>query len=128
MSSTLIPACPLCGLRFANRPLFDLHIREDHRQRNRHAEPDHNHSGDPGDPAGETAGGGPGAQVARVPGISRNTVRAALAGDGPPRYVRRQAGSVADEFEPRVWPYRVPGGWQWVTELEGLAVSAQEVS
>jgi hypothetical protein len=54
MSSTLIPACPLCGLRFANRPLFDLHIREDHRQRNRHAEPDHNHSGDPGDPARET--------------------------------------------------------------------------
>jgi len=23
-------ACPLCGLRFANRPLLELHIREDH--------------------------------------------------------------------------------------------------
>jgi hypothetical protein len=42
------------------------------------------------------------AQAARVPGISPNTARAALAGDGPPRGVRRPAGSVADEVEPRV--------------------------
>jgi transposase len=41
-------------------------------------------------------------QVARVLGISRNTVRAALASDGPPRYVRRPAGSAVDEFEPRI--------------------------
>jgi transposase len=41
-------------------------------------------------------------QIARVLGISRNTVRAALASDGPPRYVRRAAGSVADAFEPRI--------------------------
>jgi transposase len=41
-------------------------------------------------------------QVARVLGISRNTVRAALRSDGPPRYARRPAGSVADGFEPRV--------------------------
>ena len=33
MLSTLNPACPLCGLRFGNKPLLDLHIREDHRQR-----------------------------------------------------------------------------------------------
>ena len=33
MPTTLNPACPLCGLRFGNRPLLDLHIREDHRQR-----------------------------------------------------------------------------------------------
>ena len=32
MPTTKIPACPLCGLRFANKPLLDLHIREDHRQ------------------------------------------------------------------------------------------------
>jgi hypothetical protein len=25
--------CPLCGLRYADRPLLELHIREDHRQR-----------------------------------------------------------------------------------------------
>ena len=35
MTSTLNPACPLCGLRFDSRPLLDLHIREDHRQRDR---------------------------------------------------------------------------------------------
>jgi hypothetical protein len=33
MLSTLNPACPLCGLRFENKPLLDLHIRDDHRQR-----------------------------------------------------------------------------------------------
>jgi transposase len=41
-------------------------------------------------------------QIARVLGISRNTVRSALASDGPPRYVRRPMGSVADAFEPRI--------------------------
>ena len=29
--------CPLCGLRYAARPLLDLHIREDHAQRERQA-------------------------------------------------------------------------------------------
>jgi hypothetical protein len=24
------PACPLCGLRFENQPLLELHTREDH--------------------------------------------------------------------------------------------------
>jgi hypothetical protein len=33
MLTTVNPACPLCGLRFENKPLLDLHIREDHRQR-----------------------------------------------------------------------------------------------
>ena len=92
MSSTLIPACLLCGLRFANRQLLDLHIREDHLQRNHYAEPDHHHSGDPGDRVGETGSA---------------------------------AGSVADEFEPRGWPYRLPTGWRSVTELDRSAVSAQ---
>lgn len=31
MTVTLNPTCPLCGLRFASRPLLDLHVREDHR-------------------------------------------------------------------------------------------------
>jgi hypothetical protein len=30
MPSTLTPACSFCGLRFASRPLLELHIREDH--------------------------------------------------------------------------------------------------
>jgi hypothetical protein len=129
MPSTLIPARVHCGLRFASRLLPGLHIREDHLRRNHHAEPGHDHSGDRGGPARETgsaAGGGRDAQAARVPGISPNTARAALAGDGPPRGVRRPAGSVADEVEPRVWPYRLPAGWRRVTELDGPAVSAQK--
>jgi transposase len=40
--------------------------------------------------------------IARVLGVSRNTVRAALADDGPPRYQRRAAGSVVDVVEPRI--------------------------
>ena len=60
MPSTLAPACSLCGLRFANRPLLELHIREDHLERNRPAEPDHDDSSgvqvfQPG--AGEPSGG-----------------------------------------------------------------------
>ena len=41
-------------------------------------------------------------QVARVMKVSRNTVRAALRSDGPPRYERAPQGSVADAFEPRI--------------------------
>ena len=41
-------------------------------------------------------------QVARVMGVSRNTVRAALRSDVPPRYERAAKGSVADAFEPRI--------------------------
>ena len=40
--------------------------------------------------------------IARTLGISRNTVRAALASDGPPRYERTPAGSAVDAFEPRI--------------------------
>ena len=35
MTSTLTPACPLCGLRYDSKPLLELHVREDHRQRRR---------------------------------------------------------------------------------------------
>ena len=35
MTSTLNPACPLCGLRYASKPMLELHIREDHRPRRR---------------------------------------------------------------------------------------------
>jgi transposase len=41
-------------------------------------------------------------QIARIRNVSRNTVRAALRSDGPPRYEREPKGSVADEFEPRI--------------------------
>lgn len=42
------------------------------------------------------------AEIARVLGISRNTVKTALASDGPPKYQRAPAGSVADGAEPRI--------------------------
>jgi transposase len=40
--------------------------------------------------------------IARVRGVSRNTVRNALKADGPPRYRRRPAGSIVDAAEPRI--------------------------
>jgi transposase len=40
--------------------------------------------------------------IARTLGISRNTVRAAIASDGPPKYERKPAGSVVDQVEPRI--------------------------
>jgi transposase len=40
--------------------------------------------------------------IARVMGISKNTVKAALRSDGPPRYERALRGSVVDEVEPRI--------------------------
>ena len=46
MPAILIATCPLCGLRYANRPLLELHVREDHRPR-RHTQPG---SHDPGRP------------------------------------------------------------------------------
>jgi transposase len=49
-------------------------------------------------------------QIARVMGVSKNTVKRAVAADGPPRYVRAARGSVVDTVEPQVrellqtWP------------------------
>jgi len=40
--------------------------------------------------------------IARLLGISRNTVRAAIASDAPPKYVRKPAGSVVNAAEPRI--------------------------
>lgn len=40
--------------------------------------------------------------IARVRGVSRNTVRNALKAEGPPRYQRRAAGSIVDAVEPRI--------------------------
>lgn len=48
--------------------------------------------------------------IARVMGCSKNTVKAALRSDGPPRYERVLRGSIVDEVEPRIrellqaWP------------------------
>ena len=48
--------------------------------------------------------------IARKLGVGRNTVRRALAAEGPPKYQRRAKGSVADAAQPRIrellaqWP------------------------
>jgi transposase len=53
-------------------------------------------------------------EIARRLGVARNTVRAALVSDRPPKYQRPLRGSVADAYEPQVrallaqWP-RMPG-------------------
>lgn len=40
--------------------------------------------------------------IARAMGISKNTVKAALASDAPPRYERARRGSIVDEVEPQI--------------------------
>ena len=40
--------------------------------------------------------------IARVMGVSRNTVRSALASETAPKYERRPIGSAVDAFEPRI--------------------------
>lgn len=40
--------------------------------------------------------------IVRVLGVSRNTVRSAIASDAPPKYERTPAGSIVDEVEPRI--------------------------
>lgn len=53
-------------------------------------------------------------EIAQRLGVARNTVRAALASDRPPKYERARRGSVSDAYEPQVrallaqWP-RMPG-------------------
>jgi transposase len=41
-------------------------------------------------------------EIARRLGIARNTVRAALAAEGPPRYLRAAKGSIVDVVEPQI--------------------------
>lgn len=41
-------------------------------------------------------------EIARRLGVARNTVRAALVSDEPPRYRRAAAGSIVDAVEPQV--------------------------
>lgn len=45
MPSTMNPDCLLCGLRFGNKPLLNLHIREGHRQSVPRAQDGHLDSG-----------------------------------------------------------------------------------
>jgi hypothetical protein len=57
MSATLIRTCPLCGLRFDNLPILELHIREDHRRRGRRPAQDGGGSAGTGGRAGQAEDG-----------------------------------------------------------------------
>ncbi len=57
MSATLIRTCPLCGLRFDNLPILELHIREDHRRRARRPERDDGDSAGTGGAASQAKDG-----------------------------------------------------------------------
>jgi hypothetical protein len=57
MSATLIRTCPLCGLRFGNLPILELHIREDHRRRGRRPAQDDGDSAGTGGRAGQAEDG-----------------------------------------------------------------------
>lgn len=48
------------------------------------------------------ADGVPIKEIARRLGVARNTVRAALASDRPPRYERPSRGVVVEAYEPRI--------------------------
>jgi hypothetical protein len=54
MPSTLVRTCPLCGLRFSNNPLLELHIREDHPRREHRLERDDDNSADTSASAGDS--------------------------------------------------------------------------
>jgi len=69
MPATLIKTCPLCGLRFSNLPLLELHIREDHPRQERRPERDNDNPADTSDPAGKA-----GITIRRM---SRNDIGAA---------------------------------------------------
>jgi hypothetical protein len=45
-------------------------------------------------------------------GVWRNTVKRALASDGPPRYQRPPRGSIVDAVEPRI--RELLGAWPWM--------------
>jgi transposase len=73
--------------------------------------------------------------IARLMGCSKNTVKRALAADGPPRSQRAGPGSVVDEVEPRIrellraWPW-MPAtviaervGWSFSIRLVGDRVA-----
>jgi hypothetical protein len=57
MSATLIRTCPLCGLRFDNLPILELHIREDHRERKSRPARDEGDSAGAGGPASQAGEG-----------------------------------------------------------------------
>jgi len=57
MAAALVRTCPLCGLRFSNSPLLELHIREDHPRRKHHPVRDERDPAGAGGRDGKAGGG-----------------------------------------------------------------------
>jgi hypothetical protein len=98
MSSTINPTCPLCGLRYTDRPLLELHIREDHVQRDHAQEAPHDEPGATRPP--QQAPPSPG-RPARAPTAWR---AAATALTRAIRYIDREMMRASR----LMFPYRVP--------------------
>ncbi len=88
MTSTLTPTCSFCGLRFENRPLLELHVREDHPQRG---------------PAAESR------QSSTAAPASQSAPRHPADGHGQPARAPRAAAGTAGADSPR--PRRPRTGW-----------------
>jgi hypothetical protein len=91
MTSTLTPTCSFCGLGFGNRPMLDLHIREDHRRRGDSAGSGQGDQADACLP--EPRAEGPDSRSGQ-PAAPSSNAREAITMTGAPRY-RRQAGGSA---------------------------------
>jgi len=86
MTNTLTPTCSVCGLRFENRPLLELHVREDHPQRGPTAEPG---QGNPaGTPAPQPYPRHPANGHGRRPASSRTKAGTIMTGPRRPRRPR----------------------------------------
>jgi hypothetical protein len=84
MPSSPITTCTLCGLRFSNRALLDLHIREDHLARNRRAQAERDDSGENGASRPHAGGSATGAVPAAGPAHTADGTNTATA-PRPPR-------------------------------------------
>ena len=77
MSNWPISTCTLCGLRFSNTALLDLHIREDHMDRNHRAHADHDNSSEQNasrvPPGGSATGAVPAGSPASKAGAKATT-------------------------------------------------------
>lgn len=88
MPSTMTQTCALCGLRYTNGALLELHIREDHVQRNRQA------AASPEDAAGSRASqpdAGKSGSTAMAPRLT-GSLQTVTAGTATTRPGRRRPG------------------------------------
>lgn len=99
MSNWSISTCTLCGLRFSNTALLDLHIREDHMDRTKRAPADHDNSSENDasrvPPGGSATGAGPAASLASTAGGTKITPVPQPPGSRKPMTVlRRVLGAI----------------------------------